>query len=65
MKIGDIVLIIRYYETDFNVCLSYGLNPVIIGKIASITDDSIFADVVCNNESHFCYVSELILLKEL
>lgn len=63
MKTGDIVLSIRYYNTSFDDCLSFGLQPVVIGRIESITDDELFAEVVSNGESHFCWLSELVLLK--
>ena len=57
MKAGDIVLSIRHYDTSFDDCLLAGLQPVIIGKIASITDDETFAEVISNGQSNFCWLS--------
>ena len=59
MKVGDIVLAVRYSDCAFDE----SLNHVIIGKISYITDDELFATVKTNDDDYPCWFDELVLLK--
>ena len=63
MKIGDIVLAVRYAGANFDECVESGLQPVIIGKVSYITDDELFVTVTNKSGEHVCWCDELVLLK--
>ena len=63
MKIGDIVLAVRYAGVNFDECVESGLQPVIIGKVSYITDDELFVTVTNKSGEHVCWCDELVLLK--